>query len=330
MSHETIMWIVFAVLVPTVLAIDLGVLQRKAHAIKTKEALFWSACYLALALLFAGGVYFVVGHEKSFTFVTGYIIELSLSMDNLFVFLLIFSTFCVPPEYQHRVLFWGIIGAIFMRGLFIGSGLAILEKLEWVIYLFGAFLVYTGIRIAIKKDEEVNPKTNPVLRLCCRYLPVTDTYHEGKFFIKDKTRLMATPLFLVLIVIETTDIIFAVDSIPAILAITLDPFLVYTSNIFAILGLRSLFFALAGATRKLVYLNYGLAAILSLLGIKMLIPGILALLPHLGVKALESISFHLPVSVSLGAVVGILAIAAIASALWPPKENHSDSPPKEE
>jgi tellurite resistance protein TerC len=298
------MWVAFGILVPIVMALDLGLLQRRAHTIKTREALFWTACYLALALVFAGAVYFMLGRDKSFTFITGYIIELSLSMDNLFVFLLIFSTFCVPSDYQHRVLFWGILGAIIMRGIFIGSGLAILEKLEWVIYLFGAFLVYTGIRIAIKKDGEVNLQKNPILKLCSRYLPMTDTYHEGKFFIKDKGRFLATPLFLVLIVVETTDVVFAVDSIPAILAITRDPFLVYTSNIFAILGLRSLYFALAGATKKLVYLNYGLAAILTLLGIKML----------------GSAFFHVPVSVSLGAVIGILLVSAIASLLWPPKK----------
>jgi tellurite resistance protein TerC len=304
MSHQTIMWVAFGILVPIIMALDLGLLQRRAHTIKTREALFWTACYLALALVFAGAVYYMLGRDKSFTFITGYIIELSLSMDNLFVFLLIFSTFCVPSDYQHRVLFWGILGAIIMRGIFIGSGLAILEKLEWVIYLFGAFLVYTGIRIAIKKDGEVNLQKNPILKLCSRYLPMTDTYHEGKFFIKDKGRLLATPLFLVLIVVETTDVVFAVDSIPAILAITRDPFLVYTSNIFAILGLRSLYFALAGATKKLVYLNYGLAAILTLLGIKMLGSGF----------------FHVPVSVSLGAVIGILLVSAIASLLWPPKK----------
>ncbi len=305
MSHQTIMWIAFGILVPVVLALDLGVLQRRAHTIKTREALFWTACYLVLALIFAGAIYFILGRDKSFTFITGYIVELSLSMDNLFVFLLIFSTFAVPSDHQHRVLFWGILGAIFMRAIFIASGIELLKNLEWVIYIFGAFLVYTGIKIALKKDGEVNLQNNPFLRLCSRYLPITDTYHEGKFFIKDKRRYIGTPLILVLIVVETTDIIFAVDSIPAILAITLDPFLVYTSNIFAIMGLRSLYFALAGATKKLAYLNYGLAAILALLGIKMLV----------------SAFFHIPVALSLGAVVGILLFAAIASLLWPPKKD---------
>lgn len=305
MSHETILWIVFGILVPVVLVLDLGVFQRRAHTIGTKEALLLTAGYVALALVFAGAVYFELGREKSFTFITGYIVEYSLSMDNLFVFLLIFSSFAVPSDYQHRVLYWGIIGAIVLRGIFIATGLVILQKLAWVIYIFGAFLVYTGIRIAVKKDGEVDPRKNPILKLSTRYLPVTDAYHEGKFFVRDNRRFLATPLFLALIVVETTDIVFAVDSIPAILAITLDPFLVYTSNIFAILGLRSLFFALAGATKKLAYFNYGLAAILTLLGIKML----------------ASRFFHLPVAISLGAVVVILLLAAVASLAWPPRKS---------
>ncbi|MGD0795445.1 MAG: TerC family protein [Dehalococcoidales bacterium] len=304
MSHETILWIVFGILVPVVLVLDLGVFQRRAHTIGTKEALLLTAGYVALALVFAGAVYFELGHEKSFTFITGYIVEYSLSMDNLFVFLLIFSSFAVPSDYQHRVLYWGIIGAIVLRGIFIATGLVILQKLAWVIYIFGAFLVYTGIRIAVKKDGEVDPRKNPILKLSTRYLPVADAYHEGKFFVRDNGRFLATPLFLVLIVVETTDIVFAVDSIPAILAITLDPFLVYTSNIFAILGLRSLFFALAGATKRLAYFNYGLAAILTLLGIKML----------------ASRFFHVPVAISLGAVVVILLLAAMASLAWPPRK----------
>jgi tellurite resistance protein TerC len=306
MSHQTILWIAFGILVPVVLIIDLGLLQRRAHTIKTKEALLWTAGYLLLALIFAGVIYFVLSPDKSFTFITGYIVELSLSMDNLFVFLMIFSTFAVPSNYQHRVLFWGILGAIILRAIFIASGIVLMEKLHWIIYVFGAFLVYTGIKIATKKEGEVDPKKNPILRLCARFLPVTDTYHEGKFFIKDAGRIIATPLFLVLIVVETTDIVFAVDSIPAILAITQDSFLVYSSNIFAIMGLRSLYFALAGATKKLAYLNYGLAAILTLLGIKML---------------LSFTDIHVPVPLSLGMILGILIIAAIASVLWPPKKD---------
>lgn len=304
MSHETILWIVFAILVPIVLVLDLGFFQRKAHTIKTKEALILTAAYITLALIFAVVVYFVLGSHYSLTFLTGYLVEYSLSMDNLFVFMLIFSAFCVPSDYQHRVLFWGIIGALIMRGAFIASGWAILGALHWVIYIFGAFLVYTGIKIAVKKDGEVNPKKNLLFRLSCRYLPMVDEYHQGKFFIKENARWLVTPLFLVLLVVESTDVVFAVDSIPAILSITNDLFLVYTSNIFAILGLRSLYFALVGATKKLAYLNYGLAAILVLLGVKML----------------GSSWFHIPVPVSLGAVVGILALAALASFLWPPEK----------
>ena len=304
MSHETILWIVFAILVPIVLVLDLGFFQRKAHTIKTKEALILTAAYITLALIFAVVVYFVLGSHYSLTFLTGYLVEYSLSMDNLFVFMLIFSAFCVPSDYQHRVLFWGIIGALIMRGAFIASGWAILGALHWVIYIFGAFLVYTGIKIAVKKDGEVNPKKNLLFRLSSRYLPMVDEYHQGKFFIKENARWLVTPLFLVLLVVESTDVVFAVDSIPAILSITNDLFLVYTSNIFAILGLRSLYFALVGATKKLAYLNYGLAAILVLLGVKML----------------GSSWFHIPVPVSLGAVVGILALAALASFLWPPEK----------
>ncbi len=313
MSHETILWIVFAVVVPVVLVLDLGVFQRRAHTIKTKEALLMTAGYVALALVFAVVVYFVLGQEKAFTFLTGYIVEQSLSMDNLFVFLLIFSTFAVPSEYQHRVLFWGIIGAIITRGIFIASGVALLGRLEWLIYIFGAFLVYTGIKIATKKDGEINPKKNPLFRFGNKYLRMTDTYRGGKFFSRENGRLFITPLLLVLVVIESTDIVFAVDSVPAILSITLDSFLVYTSNIFAILGLRSLFFALAGATNKLVYLNYGLSAILTLLGLKMIFASDLF-------ARLTGIEIHIPVYASLGAVVGILLIAALASYLWPPKK----------
>lgn len=305
MTGENILWIVFAVVVPVILVLDLAVFQRKAHTIKTKEALIMTTCYMAVALIFAGLVYFIVGRDQSFTFVTGYIVEQSLSMDNLFVFLLIFSSFVVPSNYQHRVLFWGIIGAVAMRGIFIASGWALLNALHWVIYIFGAFLVYTAVRIAIKKDEEeTDPKKNVFLRFCNKYLRVTDDYRDGKFFVREKGRLWATPLFMVLIVIETTDIVFAVDSVPAILSITPDLFLIYTSNIFAILGLRALYFAIAGVTKKLVYLNYGLAAILGLLGIKMLL----------------SSWVEVPVPVSLGVVVGILLLAALASFIWPPKQ----------
>jgi tellurite resistance protein TerC len=306
MSNENILWIVFAIIVPVVLALDILVFQRKAHEVKAKEALLSTAAYVALALAFGAIVYWMLGSEKAMTYFTGYIVELSLSMDNLFVFILIFSSFCVPAEYQHRVLYWGIIGALAMRAVFILAGVAVLGALHWVIYIFGAFLLYTGIKIAVKKDEEVDPKKNLLFRLSCKYLPVVDNYRGSKFFCRENLKMMATPLFLVLLVIESTDLIFAVDSIPAILSITKDTFLIYTSNIFAILGLRSLYFALRHATNRLVYLNYGLAAILALLGIKML----------------GSSWFEFPVAVSLGAVLGILGVSALASFLWPPKKKN--------
>jgi tellurite resistance protein TerC len=306
MSGETILWIVFGVLIPVMLALDLGIFHRKDHVIKVKEALFWSAIWISLALLFALGVYLLVGHEKALNFLTGYLVEESLSVDNLFVFLLIFSYFCVPAAYQHRVLFWGIIGAIVMRAIFIVTGLTLLENLHWVIYIFGAFLVYTAARLAFQKEEEIKPEKNPVLRLFRRFVPLTKRYHGKKFLARGRGRWLATPLLMTLVVIETTDIIFAVDSVPAVLSITQDPFIVYTSNIFAVMGLRSLYFALSGAIQKFYYLNYGLAAILAFLGLKMIIPDIInAVNPAL--------HFEVPVEVSLGVVVGILVIAALAS-----------------
>jgi tellurite resistance protein TerC len=312
MSHETILWIAFAIIVPVALGLDLGVFQRRAHKVKVKEALLWSAVWISLALLFGLTIYLVLGSEKALNFITGYLVEESLSVDNLFVFLLIFTYFSVPDQYQHRVLFWGIIGAIIMRGIFIATGITLLENLHWVIYIFGAFLVYTGIRLAIQKEQEVKPESNPVLRLFRRFVPITRRYHGSKFFGKARARRLATPLLMVLIVIETTDIIFAVDSVPAVLAITRDPFIVYTSNIFAILGLRALYFALAGVIRKLRYLSYGLAVILAFLGIKMIISS-------------ELFKIDIPVLTSLGVVVGILAVTSIASLFGPGKDRKQDA-----
>jgi tellurite resistance protein TerC len=304
MSNENIMWIIFAIVVPVVLALDLTVFQRKAHEIRAKEALLGTAAYIVLAIAFGGVIYFMLGSSSAMTYFTGYIVEISLSMDNLFVFMLVFTSFCVPAQYQHRVLFWGIIGAMAMRAVFILAGVAVLEALSWVIYIFGAFLVYTGIKIATKKEGDSDPKKNPVFKLARKYLPVCNDYQGAKFFHKENVKWLATPLFLVLLVVETTDVVFAVDSIPAILSITTDRFLIYSSNIFAILGLRSLYFALHHATNRLAYLNYGLAAILVLLGVKML----------------GSSWFHIPVAISLGAVVGILGLSALASYLWPPRK----------
>jgi tellurite resistance protein TerC len=308
MSGETILWIVFGILIPTMLILDLGVFHRRAHAVKVKEALIWSSVWISLALLFCLGIYLLTGHEKALNFITGYLVEESLSIDNLFVFLLIFTYFCVPATDQHRVLFWGILGAVFMRGIFIVAGLALLENLHWIIYIFGAFLIYTAIRLAVEKDKEVQPEKNPVLKLFRRFVPLTKGYHRNKFFVKARGRRMATPLLLVLVVIETTDIVFAVDSVPAILAITRDPFIVYTSNIFAVMGLRALYFALAGVIQKFYYLNYGLAAILAFLGFKMLVTDFL----------------EIPVAVSLGVVGGILVIAASGSFLRPGKKSEDE------
>jgi tellurite resistance protein TerC len=304
MSGESILWIVFGILIPVMLALDLGVFHRKAHAVKVKEALIWSAVWISLALLFTLGVYLLVGHEKALNFLTGYLVEESLSVDNLFVFLLIFTYFSVPAAYQHRVLFWGILGAVVMRGIFIVTGLTLLANLHWVIYIFGAFLIYTAGRLAFKNEEEIKPEKNPVLRLFRRFVPLTKRYHGSHFLVKGRgrrLRRMATPLLLVLVVIETTDIIFAVDSVPAVLSITQDPFIVYTSNIFAVMGLRSLYFALAGVIQRFYYLNYGLAAILAFLGLKMII----------------SEWVELPVTISFGVVLGILLIAALASLFRP-------------
>jgi tellurite resistance protein TerC len=298
-------------MVPVALGLDLGVFQREAHKVKVKEALLWCAVWISLALLFGLAIYLMLGSGKAVNFFTGYLVEESLSVDNLFVFLLIFTYFAVPDRYQHRVLFWGIVGAVVMRGIFIATGITLLENLQWVIYIFGAFLVYTGIRLAIQKEQEVKPENNPVLKLFRRFVPVTKRYHGQKFFARGRGRRLATPLLMVLIVIETTDIVFAVDSVPAVLAITRDPFIVYTSNIFAILGLRALYFALASVIQRLRYLNYGLAVILAFLGVKMIISS-------------SYFNVEIPQLVSLGVVIGILVISAIASLLNPEKNQKQD------
>ena len=304
MSSQVLLWIAFNIFVLAMLALDLGVFHRKAHVVKIKEALAWSAFWIALALLFNLVVYFWRGPETALEFLTGYLIEKSLSLDNLFVFLLIFSYFRVPPLYQHKILFWGILGALIMRAVFILTGITLIQEFHWVIYIFGGFLILSGIKMGLQKDKEIHPERNPVLRLFRRFMPVTDSYKDNKFFIKRAGRYLATPLFVVLLVIETTDVIFAVDSIPAILGITLDPFIVYTSNVFAILGLRALYFALAGLMRLFHYLHYGLSAILVFVGIKMLLADI----------------YKIPVAIALGVVAGILLISVIASIIRPRKE----------
>jgi len=305
------MWVAFNVFVLLMLAVDLGVVHRHAHTVRLKEALIWSGIWIALALLFALGIYSWYGPQSALEFLAGYLIEKSLSVDNIFVFVLIFAYFKVPALYQHKVLFWGILGALVMRAIFIFAGIALLQRLHWIIYVFGALLIVTGIKMAMEKDKEIHPDKNPVLRLFRRLVPVTEDYHADHFFVQRFGHYAATPLFIVLLVVETTDIIFAVDSIPAILAITVDPFLVYTSNVFAILGLRALYFALAGVMQLFHYLHYGLSAILVFVGAKMLLADI----------------YKLPVGVALGVIAGILLISVIASIMRPHQRDVVTTPP---
>ncbi len=294
-------WILFNLFVLVMLALDLGVFHRKAHVVRLKEALGWSVVWICLALLFNLLIYFWLGQETALQFLAGYVIEKSLSVDNLFVFLLIFSYFSVPSIYQHKILFWGILGALVMRAIFIAAGITLIEKFHWMIYLFGGFLIITGIKMAFQKDKELDPEANPVLRLFRRFVPVTSEYHESRFWVIKDGKRWATPLFVVLLLVETTDVIFAVDSIPAILAVTRDPFIVYTSNVFAILGLRALYFALAGIMQLFHYLHYGLSLILVFVGTKMLISDI----------------YKVPIGIALAVIAGILLISVIASILRP-------------
>ncbi|MBK8298332.1 MAG: TerC family protein [Saprospiraceae bacterium] len=271
MSQELMLWGGFVLFIVLMLALDLGVFHKENHEIKLKEALMWTMFWVSLALIFNIGIYHFMGSEKALQFLTGYLIEESLSIDNVFVFMLIFSYFKVPPKYQHKILFWGILGAMLMRITFILSGILLIEKFHWIIFVFGGFLVITGIRLAFQDEISIKPDSNPVIRLFKRFFRITDTYHKDKFFIRENGVLLATPMMVVLIFIEVSDLIFAVDSIPAILAITSDPFIVFTSNVFAILGLRSLFFAISAISKYFIYLKYGLAAILTYVGTKMLV-----------------------------------------------------------
>lgn len=290
------LWGGFIVFVLAMLALDLGVFHRKAHEVPLKEALTWSVVWVALALLFNVGIYFWFGSEPALQFLTGYLIEKALSVDNLFVFLVIFAYFGVAKAYQHRVLFWGILGALIMRAVFIGLGSALIQRFHWIIYFFGALLVVTGIRL-LQRSEEIHPERNPVYRMFSRILPATSEYHGSKFVVREARRWVVTPLFLVLLAVEASDIVFAVDSIPAIFAITTDPFLVFTSNIFAILGLRALYFVLAGIMSRFVYLKIGLALVLCFVGAKMLLSELI----------------EVPITVSLGVIVVLLAGSVVAS-----------------
>ncbi|MEW5800148.1 MAG: TerC family protein [Bacteroidota bacterium] len=314
MEQTTLMWILFNLFVLLMLALDLGVFHKQSHEVKMKEALIWSAVWITLALVFNSLIYYYwdwmspaseySNSEASLAFLTGYLIEKSLSVDNVFVFLMVFTYFKVPSTYQHKVLFWGILGALVMRAIFIFTGVALIEKFHWMIYLFGALLIFTGIRMVTQKDKKLEPEKNPIIKTFRKWFPVTDEYHGSRFFTKIEKRKFATPLFVVLLFIETTDVIFAVDSIPAILAITSNPFIVYTSNVFAILGLRALYFALAGIMGLFHYLHYGLSLILVFVGSKMILVDF----------------FKIEIQVSLGIVLGILLISVIASKLFPPKE----------
>lgn len=298
--HTALLWIGFNVFILLLLVVDLKVLNRKPHEIGIRESLTWSAVWIAISLGFNVLVYFWYGHDPALQFFTGYLIEKSLSVDNLFVFLLLFSYFKVPNKYQHEVLFWGILGALVMRGLLIFLGASLIARFGWILYIFGAFLVLTGIKMAIQKGrKEVHPERNIFVRFFKKFIPVTAGYHQEKFFIKIDGKRYATLLIVVLIVIETTDLLFAVDSIPAIFAITRDPFIVYTSNVFAILGLRSLYFALAGMMDLFHYLSHGLAIILTFVGLKMLLAEVV----------------HISIGIALGVVGIVLLIAIIASLL---------------
>lgn len=300
-----LLYVFFTISIIALLVVDLGLFQRKSHEVKIKEALAWSAVWISLALLFNLGLFFWRGKEPALQFLTGYLIELSLSVDNLFVFLLIFMFFKVPAAYQHKVLFWGILGAQVMRGLLIGVGVVLITQFHWILYLFGVFLVFTGIKMAIQEEEaEVRPERNILVRFFKKFMPVTPEYHGSRFFVKMEGQTVATLLFVVVIVLETTDLLFALDSIPAIFAITTDPFVVYTSNICAILGLRSLYFALAGMMNLFHYLKFGLAVVLTFVGAKMLLAEI----------------FPVPIGIALGVIGAVLFLSVFASILWPKQQ----------
>jgi tellurite resistance protein TerC len=304
MNDLSLLWIFFNLFVLAMLALDLGVFHRKSHEVSVREALTWTCVWITLAMFFNLFVYYYFDKDKALEFFTGYLIEKSLSVDNIFVIILIFSYFKVPSAYQHKVLFWGILGALVMRVIFILTGVELIHRFHWLIYIFGGFLVYTGIRMLISGDLKIDPEKNPLVKLARKVMPITSSFEGDKFFVKQQGKTWATPLFLVVILIETTDLIFAVDSIPAILAISDDSFIVYTSNVFAILGLRSLYFALAGIEKYFKYLKYGLSAILVFVGVKMCIVDF----------------FKIPIEVSLIVIGFTLMIAMVSSRLFPGKQ----------
>ena len=304
LSGSTWLWLGFSIFIVTMLSLDLGLFNRKAHTITYREASIWSCVWVTLALIFGGLVFYHQGWDLGLRFLTGYLIELSLSVDNLFVFLLIFSYFKVPARFQHRVLFWGVMGALIMRLTMIFIGAALIQRFHWIIYIFGAFLVYTGIKMFRHDEIEIQPDQNIAVRLVTRFLPITRHYDEEKFFTTVNGKRTGTLLLLVLIVVEVTDLVFAVDSIPAIFAITTNTFIVYTSNVFAILGLRSMYFLLAGVVEKFRFLRIGLAIVLTFIGVKMLV---------------TALGLHLPIWLSLIFVAVVLSGSVVASLLIPPK-----------
>jgi tellurite resistance protein TerC len=294
-------WILFNLFALGMLVVDLRVFHRPGRTTSFRGALGWSAIYVALAAVFAALLYFWQGHQVALEFVTGYVLELSLSVDNLFIFLIIFNYFAVPDEHQHRVLFWGVLGALVMRGIFIGAGVGLISRFHWVLYIFGGLLIISGIRLLVMGEHKVDPGKNPLVKALRRFIPVTNEYRGGKFFVR-KSRLYATPLLVVLLVIETTDVLFAVDSIPAVLAVTLNAFIVYTSNVFAILGLRSMYFAVSGLMKVFRFLHYGLALVLILVGLKML----------------AADYYRVPIAATLGVVAGVLLVSILTSVALPP------------
>lgn len=310
MDTHLLLWITFGITVVVMLVLDLGVFHRRSHTVSLREAGIWTVVWVVLALGFNVFIYFMEGSKPALEFLTGYLLEKSLSMDNVFVFALLFNFFCVPKEYQHRVLFWGIVGAIVLRLVFILAGAALLERFHWVMYVFGAIVLLAGIRMFLHKNENIHPERNPILRLACRFLRVTPGFHGDRFFIRKNGALLATPLFVVLLVVEATDVVFAVDSVPAIFAITRDPLIVFSSNIFAILGLRALYFLLAGIIGMFHYLSMGLSMILCFIGVKMLIMDV----------------FKIPTVVSLGVVVAILAGSVVMSLLFPQAKSEGEEP----
>jgi len=311
MTDTTWLWIGFNAFVLAMLALDLGIFHRTAHVVTFKESITWTVIWVTLALLFNAGIWHVAGSQKALEFFTGYVIEKSLSVDNVFVFAMLFSYFAVPLLYQHKVLFWGILGALVMRATMIALGAALIAKFSWVIYLFGAFLILTGIKMVVKREEEIHPERNPVVRWFKTLMPVTNDFREDRFFVVENGLRHATPLFVVLLLVELSDVIFAVDSIPAIFAVTTDTFIVYTSNVFAILGLRSLYFALAGVMNTFHYLKIGLGVVLAFVGVKML---------------LAHSPYKLDTLLALGVIIAILAVSIVVSVLRPKKLGPFDGP----